>query len=831
MQGSLELVPEALEASPEEAETSDKSLPLVPSQYEVGSSINMKTGMPVPSPPMSYAKQQLKQSYGDRFSDESIISGTKDLKLGFKFGLAQTTDKKREIIKELYGDSAEVKNYTFPDGTSVEIATKDGKTWHETAGLYDYAKDVPEIAASLGIGVATGGSGLGVRLFGPAIGAGLASFASESFLKSTFEESRTSPLTSARNAFFLDLAGGAAGELVLGPLVSRTVGVLGSPGAKSATEAAKRQGLPQLTGGQLTENAITQKQYKQWLNINDKAAANALERYEALRGKLTEMVDTYGLGMFSDSEVRAMADFASYEIADSIKTLSTGASPIGEVLPRLQDALNVFNKSASKTKNDLYRKAFDIAVKDGVEFDIGPVKKAIGEIEKGVPLPGVEGEPVRFLTPNTELSGIINKIKEVADDLTLHSPDGAEIGSLEQLNTIRRTLSDFAWNEKGSNQGRLATQVLDSVDEVFGNPSYVPVIVPGKKPPYMTAWEEAQAANAAWKSVNEIRKISNLNNADLSSYQSYVVNLVKPGNGPLVELMDKMFKGTPNAMEDVRTAYIDHLVNNPTKIVSTLEGLEKNDPRLLQAMIPNKADRTILKDFAEKKAALDASWVSKQAEKKALSEGDRALTLFEGGEATVAKNIDDYLKYGGPNAKEALQTAFLNKIIQESETEVSTLLGKRVVDADAFAKVVDDNESTVDLLFDAKGKERLKDLYNYALKIKETGVRVPARRGQRGGGDTGTSLMTAAAAGTISKLPTTVEKSGPAGAVYKLFEIFGGPRLMAAILNFDGTLPSGISAVGEPTLRSIKIATRVIPHLMAQDEAYQDQEPFVPLGP
>lgn len=788
--------------------------------------INMRTGMPIPKAPMSYAETQIKNMYGDRFSEDSIISGLDDLELGFKLGMSQTSGKKKEILQDLYGPQADLKTYTFSDGSSMEIATKDGKTWHSTSTLYDYVEDLPETAASLATGFATGGAGLATRVIAPALSAGLAEYASEKFLSKYFEQGRKDPVESAKTAFFMDLLGGTVGETVISPIISRTVGVMGSPGAKRAMDAAEAEGLPLPTVGQITENSISMKQYKQWLNINHKSAANALERYEAMRGKLNEMIDTYGLGMFSDTELRTLTDFAAYEIDDTIRLLRTGSTPIGEVMPRLVDALDVFNKTASNSKNQLYRDAFDAAIADGVEFDILPLKNAIADVEKGVPLPGKSGDPVRFLTPNAELSSIINNIKEVSDSLVLHSPDGVDVGSLEQLNTIRRTLSEFAWDNAGDNQGRLATQLLDSIDDIMSKPSYVATVVPGKKPAYQEAWKEAQAANAAWKSIMEIKKISQLNKADLSSYQSYVLNLVKPGNGPLVELMDEMFKGTPGAMDAVKTAYVDHLVKNPNIVAKTIESLKQNDPRLLNKIIDPDDQKTLL-NYAELKARYDSSWFAKQAEKRALNEGERAMTIFEGGESAIAQNIDDYLKWGGPNAEEALQAAFLQKMLDASETEVSTLLGSRVVDAGTFVSMLDDNESIINKIFSGKAKERLYNLYNYGLKIKDTAVRIPARKGQVGASDSGTSLMTAQAGAAVSKAPTTLERSGVGGLVGQLFSIFGSPRLMAAILNFDGTLPSGVTTIGEPTLLAVKNMVRVLPDLLVEDEEYTSEDTVV----
>lgn len=835
----------------------------VPAKKLQPGSFEARRGLGLPEPEIPRAKQKIMQRFGSAYEDTSIVDGVKDIELGWKLGWAQTPDKKNRVIKELYGDQAEVKFFDFGEGNTIEIATKDGKTWRNTEGLYDYMKDLPETAASLAAGYATGGMGLVGRIAVPAISAGLAELGSETWFKKYYEPERSDPYQAAVSAAFMDALGGTIGEVAISPLIRRTIGVKGSAGAEAARKAAERMNLPMLTGGQYTENVILQMQYKQWQNLSEKSAAAALKRFEGMRDSLGRMVDEHGLGAFSAPEIAALAEFASYEIDDVLKTLSTGGTPIGVVLPKLQDALKVFNKAASARKNDLYKEAFDVAVRDGVELDFSAVKSVFDEIEKGVPVVGrervvgtgsgglegstalarpgevpavdipyeilEEGSPVRYLTPSAELSQMIEKARGVADVISQHNPDGSVIGSLEQMNAIRRSFSEFAWENAGNNQGRLATQVVDAIDSSMSKP------VAGASKDYLEAFKLAQEAHGAWRSIMEIKNISKLSDADLSSYQNYIVNLMKPGNGPLVELMDTMFKGTPGAMDAVRAAFIDHLVSTPATIGKTLETFKKKDPRLLNMVLPNPSDRKILENYASTMERYQKSWFSKQAERAALSEGDRALTLFEGNKATIAQNIDDYLKWGGPNAKEAVQTAFLHRMLKAAETEPSTVTGSRVIDADKFVSELDKNMDIVDRLFDKKAKERLMDLYNYGLKIKSTGVRVPALAGQ-GGSDTGTSLMAGAAAGSVAEIPATAERRGVVDAARQLFSIFVSPRVMAAVLNFDGPVAASRLSGGieENTLRSIVNVVRVLPDIMTNDAvnytSHEDLAPLVPQG-
>ena len=785
--------------------------------------VEWKTGQPLPAEadfslfgPSQQAKEHTRDLLGSSFVDESLFTSPQDLELAWRFGWAQSEEKKRRIIQDLYGPDADVSYKKFSDGSTIQVATKDGKSWYPIEGVHDFAKDIPETAVGLTPLGGPTAAGLGaLRMGQAALGAFGASLGSESLLKSFYEPERTSPIETAVQ----DALGAGLGQLggdLASVLFRRTFGTVGSPGAEEAQRAAREEGLPPITGGQFTENPTLKSAYVQVQDLSTKVRADALRRFEAMRGRLENLIGVHGLDAFKKEDLEALAAHAAIEIEKSVMSLSASKLPIGEVLPRLQEALDVFNATSSKHKNSLYQKAFEVGVKDGVELDFLRVKKAISEIEKGVPISTPTGDPVRLLTPSGELSTLIERVKQVSNTLSTHNPDGNMVGALEQMNAIRRGFSDYAWENAGTNQGRLALQVLEAIDESLASP------VAGASKAYEAAFKQAQEANAAWRTAMEIKKVSSLNDADLSSYQGYIANLMKPGNGPVLKLMEDMFKGTPGAMDDVRAAFVDTMVRDPSKIEKTLDLFQKADPAMLDNMIPSKADRNLLRQYAKERERFERSWVFKQREKEALSEGERALTLFEGGESQIAQNVKDYLDYAGEGGREALQAAFLQRALKASETEPSTLLGAPVIDADQYVAYMDSNKALFDTLFPGEQGKSIMNLYNYGLKIKSTGTGVPALKGRgSGGGDTGASMQKGERAAVIGRAPATLASGGVGGLAKQYFSMLASPLIMSKMLGLSQPAKEGVTKSGikmtEGGLRAIQNITRVIPNILSED--------------
>ena len=802
------------------------------------------------SPSLSFGEQEIMRTYGDKYSSESIVDSSSDLKLAFKWGMAQTADKKRRIIKELYGEQADVKFHDFgPQGT-FEIGTKDGENWRPTAGLYDYIKDAPETAASIGMGILTRNAGFGTRLIAPSLSAGGTEFLTEKYLQDNWEPERAHPVQSALWVAAFDLGGGAAGEGV-SALTGRILGRYNSPGAQAAREAADAEGLPRPTRGQTTENSLVMDAYKQWQLINEKSAAEGLKRFQALGDKLHEMVDKYGLEGFSPGELVAASQKSAFDIADSVRKLGTGTAPLAQIMPTLQSALNTFHKTSRARSDQLYEQAFKTAVSDGVEFNLWPVKSTIKKIKQGVPIetadfarykriqadidngldvPLAEREFVenfkksdayeRYLTPDSTLGSMIGKVNELTSILKTHGPDGVDVSALEQLAAIRRGFSEYAWEKAGTNQGRLASEVLESLDASLATP------VAGASTAYKSAFDAAQQSHSLWKAVKEIKSVSKLSDADLSTYQNYVANLVRPGNSALIDLMDGMFKSQPHVMQNFKSVYVDSLLRDPASIVSKLDNFSKTDPAMLNKMI-DPADQKVLRDYAETKARFDDSWISKQADKEYAANADRAVALFNGGKDTVFKNVKEFIEFGGPRAREHAKAGFLQSLLESSETEGSTLLGGRIVDGDAFIKILDQNESLVKYLFTKEELKRLRNLENYALKVRDTVQRVPPRKTGSGSADSaGTSIMTAARGADILDLPTDVSNKGVTGPVKTLFRTFLAPRVMNFILGFDKPVANAASVVGDKSLIAIRNAVRVLPNIIADDVNHSEPQPL-----
>jgi hypothetical protein len=621
-------------------------------------------------------------------------------------------------------------------------------------------------------------------------------------------------------------------------------GTKGSPGADAAVEATRSleeggAGLMPITGGQFTESLTVKPAYRQAQIYSLKSREEAMKRFKSLRDDgLLKWIeeDPKRLNAFSKEELAAMVEEASFRIDRSLADLSTGTSPRGSTLGTLQTSLDVFNKGTSKITADKYQTAFDQAVIDDVAIDTRGIKRALDKIELGTPVKtdvtkpsgavsdaigtagGLSPEemvPERYLTPNTELQTQIDKFRNVSDILTTINPDGDYVGSLQQLNAVRRGFSEIAWKNAGTNQGRLAVEVLDAIDEAIANP------VSGFSKEYQKLFTEAQGAYGTWKTVKELKAISKLNEADPSTYATYVDYLSKPGMGPIAEIMQGMFKNDPKAMESVRSTFVSNLVRNPKEAAKIVKELERDDPRLINVLMPNPADRKVLIKASDDLDKLNSSWIVKAKEMSDLSLAAKAVDFYKAPKEEVFTRVEDFIKYGGPNAKGVLQTGFIQYLLDMSETGVSTELGDHLVSADAMRKLVDSNKEVISTIFDnPKAAERLKHLYNYANKIKDTGVNLPSTiaSGTKSSSDMGTSLAAANQGSNILGSAEDLPKKGLIKTTVELFAPYLSSGIVAKIINLDGPISSERlgKGVSEKTYESLLNLSRAAPVVWAQ---------------
>ena len=784
---------------------------------------------------------RLKAKLGPAYDPSGFVAAPGDVYLAAKMGYADSLDKKQEEFKKAY-PQGDYQVYDFGDDGKKALVTKDGKTWNNFNPL-------PELPGSFPYGEVAGGllfapsaeAGIIRKVGQMAAGSALGKGAEELGAKALgyYESERDPVLTKMSESFATNAAFGALTEGVIGPFLRRTIGVKGTPGAEKAATSAAELGLEPLTRGQYTSSGLLQASYAQYQNYVIQSRAEALKRFQSLGDNLHDFVNQYGIDNFGSSQLQALRQASGDQIDKTLIGLSKGKTRFDEVLPGLKNALNTFNSSASALKNKAYEDAFDTANTDMVSLDFKRVNDAFDEIEKGVPVVskspadtgisdamgavGVgEGPPVRYLTPEAELQAKIDKARNVSNVLYPHNPDGNYVSALQQMNAIRRDFSQFAWDNAGSIQGQKAEDVLKAIDDSIAHP------VAGETPDYKAAYKAAQDAHAAWRAALEIKKVSALNESDVGTYQAYIANLMKPGNGPVLELMDKMFKGTPKAMDDIRSTFVDQLTTNPGALGDTLDNLAKKDPAMLKMIFPNEADIPILKKFGEEKNRLDSSWFVKQADSEYVSEGQRVLGMLAGKPEEVGKRLADYIHFAGPDGKLAIQSALIEKLRDESETIATDELGSSVVSATPFVAAVNKYRPLIEQVFSPDAITRLNHLENYALKIRETAVGVPevASSMESSAGDMGTSLAVASQAGKLTRGIATAEKSkggmvsGIAHVVKDLvFSSHISPRVVAAIVGFDkpvgvGGKEMGRMAITEDRLQAIKNYLKVAPSIL-----------------
>jgi hypothetical protein len=810
-------------------------------------------GQLMEEPGMSNGKKRLATSLGGAYVDEDFVDEAGDLFLTFKLGKAETEGKMREIVQSKYPEG-DIKKFDLGEDGEYYVATKDGKTWKNVSDLSKISSDVVSgaTAGALMVGGGPGAAPL-VAIGKAALGAGLGSLTENMALKGFWEPERSPAAYFAMQEAALSITGDTVGRYALSPVARRIFGTKGSPGADAAVEATRSveeggAGLMPITGGQFTESLTVKPAYRQSQIYSLKSREEAMKRFKSLRDDgLLKWIeeDPKRLEAFSKDELSAMVEEASFRIDRGLADLSTGTTPRGATLSALQTSLDVFNKGTSKLTADKYQDAFDRAVIDDVAIDTRGIKRALDNIELGTPvktdvkkpsgavsdaigtaggLPAEEMIPERYLTPNAELQTQIDKFRNVSDILTTINPDGDYIGSLQQLNAVRRGFSEIAWKNAGTNQGRLAVEVLDAIDEAIANP------VSGFSKDYQKLFTEAQGAYGTWKTVKELKAISKLNEADPSTYATYVDYLSKPGMGPIAEIMQGMFKSDPKAMESVRSTFVSNLVRNPKEAAKTIKELERDDPRLINVLMPNPADRKILTKAADDLDKLNSSWMVKAKEMSDLSLAAKAVDFYKAPKEEVFTRVEDFIKYGGPNAKGALQTGFVQYLLDMSETGVATELGDRLVSADAVRKLVDSNQEIIKKIFDnPKAAERLKHVYNYANKIKDTGVNLPSTvaSGMKSSNDMGSSLMAASQGSNILGAAEDVPKKGIVKATIDIFAPYLSSGIVARIINLDGPITSDRlgKGVSEKTYESLLNLSRAAPVVwsQAQDKVEGDR--------
>jgi hypothetical protein len=739
-------------------------------------------------------------------------------------GHADTENKKREIVKSKYPEGNYLVRHYGKDG-SIETVTKDGHNWKVLSEASQFAgkQSVGELAGT--IATLPGAEAMFAwKILKPAIG-GAFGKAFEEYVMKGFgykEPGRKTPIEKGAESFFLNSAIGL-GTGVLSPIAKRVVGVQGTPGARAAVQAAddtvgQKNPLLPITGGQFTSNKAVKPAYLQLLNYNLQSRTKSLARFKSLKDNLSGWIDEHGIGGFGKEELAALYETSSDMVDEGIKDLTAGKLSRSEIFTRIKDGLSIFRKSESVLKNTAYKDAFDIANRDMVELDFGRVHKVFDEIEKGVPVQTQAGDagtsdsigavgagggdPVRYLTPDAELSSMIKKARGIKTTLSPHNPDGDYVSSLEQMNAVRRSFSEFAWENVGTNQGQKAEEVLKAIDESIENP------VSSESLEFIPAYAKAKAFHAAWRTALDLKKIVNLNKADMTSYENFIGKLMQPGNGPTFKLMDDMFRHDPGVMDSIRNTYLHTLQKSPDKIFDALKGLKKDDPEMYTNIFKNPADADRLIKYGKDKDRLESAWFVKQAELDGISEGQRVLDMLEGNPDQKAKRITDYLKFKGPEGRESIRTALLYDIKNLSETVPTDELGESIVSGNAFIAAVEHHKDIISQVFTPKEIARLKSMESYALKIRDTEI---------SNSEAGTSLAMASQGGKILSGPGKIEKDkdGVAAGTFKFvkdifFSINANPRIISKILGLDEPISSKTRlGLPEESLQSIINYSRV----------------------
>jgi hypothetical protein len=823
-------------------------------------------------------RERLANALGDSYKSDSFVDNLGDVVTGLKLGWAQTPGKEKEIAKDAYGELGEVRHYDLGRWGKHSLLTKDGgETWQSINSKWDWIQAAPETAAS----VAFGPSGLGWNI-GRTVKAGLAAAGA----KLTFElpsqmwweEGRQSPWQSALIAGGAEAVGQGLSDYLLQPLLTRFSGIRANDAVEAANKAAVEEGLQPFTKGQAFDSGPGKATYKQIQGFVGPQKRKALERFASMKEGLDNWVSelSEGLEDFSPIQLEALRESSVKNIESMISGVRKAKMPLSQIGPKLSAAVDTFNKASTRIRNDQYDAAFRIAEADDLHFNTTPLKDKVEQLRRGVP---IKQEPVtttstgtrqvqpenpyaqsktvpttttstqtpapdRLLTPSSELEGIFDSIDTMAAVLTKHAPDGTQVSSLEQLNALRRNLSQYAYDMSGNNanQARLASEALEILDDVMANPVGNPSMA------YHQAFSAAQNTHMAWNIAKDLKKTAQLDRMDISTYENYIKGLFRPGNSAYIDVVEQMLSGTPGAFDALRDGFVSQLLKNPEQVGKSLKSFSNEDPALLAKLIPSKADREAIEAYGKNMSEYNKSWLAGTLDTVYASNERAAVSLFEGKPEAVSKNIDQFIK-NHPDPEEGtrqLQAAYLSNLIDKSKTGKSFSLpdAPQLIEPIEFNKLLEETKDIAKNLFGENGFKRLQTYENYGTIIRKTGVDVPglARHGGASAEDFGQSLAVASSGEVQRNIPSTVIDGGPTKAAGLLARIHLNPRIMAFVIGSGDDLASegirGAGRISNEGFTWIHNFNRIWPALKAHDLTHspagadhplvQDQ---LPLGP
>ncbi len=606
-----------------------------------------------------------------------------------------------------------------------------------------------ENLATVGVGVATGGSGFLVRAGAEVAGSVLGRAADIELAEKAGLDTR--PGTEKTGDLIMTgmfaLGGEAVGGLIVGTgnaVRSRRGVIVLDEMKKELVESADRLGLPPPTPGQLNM-ILARNEARISVFVDDFEKIKSAQRTELLKKMEDELFEAQSIGSVSDEQ---LTNIISSQKADIRRHLEDVDSDVVGAAEIARDSINEAVFSLKLGRDEKYRRA-SLAATEDINFQIddlqGLLKEQVlsqplgrpkgsaelGELDLGTfaseftdPLERREAlgviedtfgketaDDVRDQLKGVKLpTGIDDRFRVLAERITKLSPDIGHFqgfSGYRQLQAIKTNLFDLSQKTPGAasktNSQRLAGEAHQLVKESLENPS-------GGGELFRIEWTKANTEAAKVAGIIERGIIKDIRQADPDKLAGTVTSYLNRNSTSGIKLLKKILP--KEDFRKVQRVFQTEMFADSDNIITKLDAFGA-DSQALKELLPAK-DRRLLEITGNKIRQVNNSPAATEMT-RAGGHAERATNLAKFG---TKAETEAAIKIGGDPYKFAVRYGVLSDILDSSTT---TLKGSRTMDFNAFTKSVDrwEKKGILPLVFDDDAIKILKDRRFYASMLND----------------------------------------------------------------------------------------------------------------
>lgn len=635
----------------------------------------------------------LQKITGDPNAQFDPHSGDDNIAERARAGLIATPQGRAQYLKDNLPKGSDVQLIPVPGEGAMTVFKLPGENvYHPLRGadwskgdIGDILAGVPAVAAQIGMAAATDGESMVGRPLARAVAQGLAGFternAETGMNKAQGYDNRN--LAATQKDAATTGAGNALADLV-GSMVSKGVKTAGGnaeglfdlpPERQAMVEAGQRQGLPDLSVGQLQPETFGLLESQNAAKSPYLRANKYLPQVQALKDKLA----SGGPGSLTDSDLDNLLGSMKSDAESALQNPQVPLEHGGAALQSgLFDPQNGYLPLSGKRISSLYDAADNVA--QNAQYDLSPLQQATQDAQKGVPMAAgteqvqspildAEGKPmtstvqkpdVNASTPPSQgLPGILSDIQNASSQV---GPYKGNTG-YTQLKSLRSRLGDYVdqnfqnLDPEARANYRTARGLYNQLTDIMENP--VAGTAPGA---YKSTIQAASAANAAREQFLDMADVQAIKRGD---NPADFVNMAKPGNAvPLQAIKDAV---NPDQWKTYQDAFMTKLASQPESIDSSLAKF-RTDPKALNLVL-SPAQQAQLSTFSGAMSDIKSSLPAKlRALPSAQDRATQALKLSDGTQLS-----DLVTKVGGPQSAmgQQLQKG-VRQALMDSSTDAAT---------------------------------------------------------------------------------------------------------------------------------------------------------------